>query len=400
MPPMPANAVLVHELENKLESASLNPAPEMNTEEKQTTTGAPPPASQTDGGPLDGPLDTKKDLTVTQTQQQPPSVVTSYPAETPIVPAGMSNYSYGMGMYNYNPSNVGNGFVGIHTPAGPVLTGGVLPQQQKIQQNTSNPPPNPGVHPPQQNALYGAPSSSNPLTDNNPTNNSDQNAGGGLPPGMPAMQYNPALFNYPQYPQMGQPHGGVGYGYPYNQFQQGGFAYHNMGQNGAYPTSYDDHHASTHSSHHNSSSGYQKSSHQGGRYRGQNSHHQSHHTSSTHQYQNQYNPPNHYTGQPYNMNYVDLHRGGYAPPVTADPNMYNSGYNNQNFDDAGELHQKKKGTNRSNGGFGGPQPFQGPPQGGGQGFGFPTGERNEGSSGNGGGGWSNQSWVAPSWQGN
>jgi len=489
MPPMPANAVLVHELEGKIESVTLAAAAAaaqqqaddtVVTVNEATTNAAPTPATS---NVVESSLSDKKsvtnDLAVTaqSSHHQPPNVVsTSYPdTVNPIVPqaGGMSQYyttASGMGMYNYNGAaaggNVSSGYVGIHTPTGHVLAGGVLPQQQKLQQQSnasgqqqqqqassgqSGAPQHHNHSHQQQVNLYGAPSATTAnvgiaSTDTAATTSTDAGASAaGLPPGMPgAMPYNHALFYGQQHYQMGQPPAGVGYGYGYaGQFGgavQGGFGYQQvMNQNGAYGQPYDDtpqQHHGNHSSHHSSSShqgGYQKNSHGGGGgYRGRSSHHSSHHSShgsGAHQYQNQYNPQHGaYGGQPYSMAYNIDHfnqRAGYGPgsmdPYTMQQTSagYQSGvghssggFSSQDDNEQQLQHNKgktKSGSSRgSNSGFGGNpnmQQFQQqvPPQQQAQAqqqqpFGF----QSDSSSGAGASnaGWSNQSWVAPSWQGN
>jgi len=453
MPPIPANAVLVHELETKLENASLNPsAPKKADAETETPTAQPPQSNSSIS--LSDKASTTVDLSVaTQTlQQQQPPMVSSYPEATanPVLP-GMSQYTtavYGMGMYNYNPSSLGN-FVGMHTPTGPVLAGNVLPQQQpsKQQQQPSASSQQQQAssgqvglssqqhHPQSQSGLYGAPA---PTAVGSDTNNSSSDAAtssaGGLPPGMHgAIPYNPALYHGQQYYQMGQPHGGVGYGYTYGaQYGgavQGSFGYQPMGaQNGAYAQPYDDH-SSSQQSHHSSSS-YPKSGGTGGGYRGRNSHHghNSHHTShgSAHQYQNQYNPQQHgaYAAQPYMAYNVDhfSQRGGYGPNMDPYSMQQGSGYQStqagggySSQEDAAVEQPIKGNSSKNRRGFGSnnnpnipqfPQPVppqqpgsvqsQQPSYSGLQGTAAVTESTSAGASN---AGWSNQRWVATNWQG-
>ena len=97
MPPMPASAMTVADLENKLEGASLTQAP-----------SAPKPVQPAPA--------------TTATQGGPPGVTPN-----PALPSALTQQNYGQynmpGMYSY--SNPGSGFVGM--PTGPVLAGGVLP---------------------------------------------------------------------------------------------------------------------------------------------------------------------------------------------------------------------------------------------------------------------------------
>jgi len=280
MPPMPTSAVLVADLENKLENTSIS--------QKPNETSAP-------------------------AQPNPPQSLTTQPAPAPQEPApilqqtGMSGYNaaYNMNMY------AGSGFVGMHGP--PVLTGGVVPPQQKHQ--TALPGQTPAVSGPTgtpqhlaTGGLYGAPApsigsgvGSDNNTDATPTNTTATS----MPPSMPGgIPYNPQVFYGQQPPyQMGQPHANVGYGYGYNaQFGgvQGGFGYQQvMGQGGGYP--YDD------QGQQQGNGNYQKSN--TGRYGGRNH-------SNGNQYQSQYNPPAGYGAQPYNMGYSMDHFGqrtGYGP---------------------------------------------------------------------------------------
>lgn len=459
MPPMPANVVHVHELENKLETASLSAAPKPDDSVVPTT--------QVPEKPMDPSLSEKKPITPnlasaaqsTQSQQvgNPPESI------TPIIQqGGMSqNYTpaYGMGMYSYNAPNSATGgaaagFVGVHTPAGPVLASAVVPQQKPLtsaqQQAGSAPGGAPPLHQPQQTGLYGGPSSAGATITGSDTSVSTPNESAasatGMPPGIPGgMPFNPALFYGQQHYQMGQPHGGIGYGYGYGaQYGgavQGGFGYQQvMGQSGGYGQPYDDqppqqHHGS-HNSHHNASThqgGYQKGGHGGGGgYRGRGSHHNNHHNShgsGAHQYQNQYTPQQHggYGGQPYGMGYNVDHfnqRGGYGPgsidPYTMPQNS--SGYQGAighssggfSAQDDGDQSQhgkgKAKGARVNNTSFGGNptmQQFQqqGPPQQQGaqsaqQPFGLQGGVSDVSTAPGATSGWSNPSWGGPSWQGN
>jgi hypothetical protein len=391
MPPMPESAIMVHELENKMENAALNSAPK-EAEAKPMTASLPPQP----------------------TQQQ-----AAMPA--PVLPsAGVTQHNYnqyGMpGMYNYNAA-AGGGFVGM-TPAGPMLAGGVVPQQPGKPQGggmpgmTTNAP-----HTLPQQGLYGTQPPPVPSSGNAPgLDVANTETATGVPPGMPgAIPYaNPALhYGQHQY-YMGQPQGGIGYNYGYGQFggvAQGGFGYQQvMGQSQGYGAPHYDDHAQQANTHHaGGSGGYQKNT--GGGYRGRNNHH------NNNQYQNQYQPQQHagYGGQPYGMGYHGDHfnqRGGY-PGGMGDPygmqqqqGMHSAG----GFQD--DDHQKgKKGGRGNNSSLQQQFQQQGPPQqqlGGQQPFGL-QGQGQAGTEstpstgGAGGGGWSNQAggWSggAPSWQG-
>lgn len=361
MPPMPANAVPVHELEGKLESVALGVSPAQQHAEEPAksvdVSGGPAALTSATGNSLSDKNNVSNSIndTAQTSQPQPPHLVSTAPPDSsnPML-ANQSYGAYGMGIYNYNGgANVGNAFMGIHTPNAPVL-GGVLPQQpqqQKLPQQANNTNQQQGssqtgipqhLHQGQQPqaGIYGAPASNGNVGvggSEGPASGAAENpSSAGMPPGMPGtIPYNPALFYGQHYYQMGQPNGGVGYGHAgYGQFGAGvqsGFGYQQvMGQSGGYGQPYDDtpqqHHGS-HNAHHtnNSHQSYQKSSHggngSGGGYRGRNNHHSSNHHGSHnnggHQYQNQYNPQHGgYGGQPYNMGYtVDQfgNRGGYVP---------------------------------------------------------------------------------------
>lgn len=269
MPPIPANAVLVHELENKLEEATLNTQPPVTSHDNQMTFPS----------------------------QSAPSEYN--PAASPYMPPPQQGYGgqYGMGMYNYTNS----GFPGA-APAGPILSTGIHHQEPKpdqIHQPQQPPPP----------SLYGNPGSA-PSSGNAPgavttapgaTESAQQP---GMPPGMPSMPYgNPALY-YGQQPfHMGQHQGGIGYNYGYGgQFAgavQGSFGYPQSIQQGTgYPSHYGDDQAHTGAT--NVGGGYQQKNNGG--YRGRNQY-QSH---------NQY-PQGGYGGQPqYGMGYQQDFRGGYG----------------------------------------------------------------------------------------
>lgn len=364
-PGVPAGAVLVSDLESKLEGATLGSKP-------AEPASAPEP---------------KPSLPQNQPVPQAPTL--------PQGAAGMSQYNnYGMGMYNYNAAAAGNGFVSMH--GAPVLAGGVVPPQKPQgglgQANTG--PTGAPQHLPQ-GGLYGTPAPAvgggvGTANDTGRTNDTNANAPAptsGMPPGMPnTMPYNPAVFYGQQPYQMGQPHGVGGYGYGYGaQFggvAQGGFGYQQvMGQSGGYP--YDDQQQQ------GSSGGYNKNN--SGGYRGGRNH------NNGNQYQNQYNPPG-YGGQPYGMGYNVDHfgnRGGYGPGNMDPYGMQQQGgsygqsglHSFQNDDDH---HKGGKKGGRNNGSN--LQQFQQQHQQQ-QPFGLQGGADSNTTSnagGSGGGGWSNQ----------
>lgn len=382
MPPMP-DAVMVHELENKMENATLA------TQKMEKTDGKP--SLQQDSN-----------------------------APAPVIPsAGITqqNYNqYGMaGIYNYNTA--GNGFVGMHAPTGPVLAGGVVPQQHGKPQVGGISGPSSTQSAPQsvpQQGLYGSQPPAAPASGNTSggesTTGDNSAAANGIPPGMPgAMPYaNPALHYGQHQFYMGQHQGGIGYNYAYGQFggvAQGGFGYQQvMGQNQGYGAPhYDDQSHQANSHHSGGSAGYQKGS--GGGYRGRNSHH------NNNQYQNQYNPQHGgYGGQPYGMGYQDHfnQRGGYGPGGMADPYGMQQGtggsYQSNTAHSSGNFHDEdqkaKKAGRGSNNGNSSLQFQQQAPSGG-------IALQGQGSESTvaGSGGWSNQAggWSgggAPGWPGN
>eukprot|EP00545_Synedropsis_sp_CCMP1620_P004885 CAMPEP_0119005620 /NCGR_PEP_ID=MMETSP1176-20130426/1833_1 /TAXON_ID=265551 /ORGANISM="Synedropsis recta cf, Strain CCMP1620" /LENGTH=835 /DNA_ID=CAMNT_0006957453 /DNA_START=100 /DNA_END=2610 /DNA_ORIENTATION=+ len=395
-PSLPAGAVLVSDLESKLEGTSVG----------QQGAGPGPAQSEKTAQPL--------------APNAPPGVPPPGVAGAgQILPqtAGMNqnyNTAYGMGMYNYNAAAAaGNGFVaGMH--GGQVLAGGIPPKQQagiagQAPSSASGVP-----HLPQAGGLYGAPAGQAP-SDTNADTAGAPGAATSMPPGMPnAMPaYNPALFYGQQPYQMGQPHGVGGYGYGYGaQFGgavQGGFGYQQgmMGQTGGYP--YDDQQQQ------GNTGGYQKNNSGGYRGRG-----------SGNQYQNQgYNPQGAYAGQPYGMGYHGDHfnqRGGYGPAGGMDPygamqqqqGSGNFGGQTQSFQNNDDDHHKggKKVGGRNNGSqFQQQQHQQHPQQLGGQQGQQQQGQQQQQSFGRQGGdsntnsnaGWSNQAQAGgwggqPSWQ--
>jgi len=431
MPPMPANAVLVHELENKLEMNS-NPEPSVPTVPDKNTISSTLPPSQTNN--------VTQVSSATENSSSVPAQVLQSTSTTVNTGISQQTYNqYGMtSMYNYPPTAAaaGNGFVGVHTTAGPFVGAGVVPPHSQkpggitAQAPSAGPTGAPHTLPQHQAGLYGAhqsaQSSGNPTpsTDTNANASSDnapgQTATGAMPPGMPNMPYaNPAVY-YGQQPfHLGQHQGGIGYNYGYGaQFGgavQGGFGYQQvMGQSGGYGPHYDDQPPHQGNSHHSGGSGgYQKNS--GGGYRGRHSNH------SSNQYQGQYNPQQHggYGGQPYGMGYHGDHfnqRGGYGHGGMGDPygmqqqgsSNYQAGgiHSGSGFQDDDHHKGKKGGNSRNSGGaHNSLQQFQqGPPHqlsGQQQPFGLQGQDSQSTQVTGASGGWSNQGgWSAggPSWQ--
>ncbi|KAL7564425.1 hypothetical protein ACA910_002740 [Epithemia clementina (nom. ined.)] len=310
MRPIPADAVLVHELENKLEEASLNAAAQQAVTEPSSG-GLQSQQSQS-VAPPDG--NSVSNDSVAPANNEPSAPNHQVPTYGQPVATSVTG---GMGMYNYggNPAGASAAFIG-GMPSAPALGTPIPPK----------PPMGVALAPTQPQSLYGgAPtaqqqaqisatsSGTGPNNANAPnSSNNTPTPTPGLPPGMPAIPYNPALF-YGQQPHMGQYQGQIGYNYGYGaQFGgvQGGFGYPpSMGHSGGYGGGphYDDQGGS-----HQGTSGYQKNT---GGYRGRGNHH-----NNANQYQNQYNPQQHagaYGGQPYGaMGYHggDFSRGGYGQP--------------------------------------------------------------------------------------
>jgi hypothetical protein len=399
MPPIPANAVLVHELEDKLEGTSLNPKP------PTAPSNLVGPDKPNVGGHMSMPGPAGPQHMDTSALHHPPQ-------------AAAAAYNYGMGMYSYgaNAGAPGNAFMGgipaPTAPSAPVLSAGLPGQVPKVD-HSQQPPSSVSSLP--STGLYGtggpqsAPSSGNappPPTSSNPPSTDASAAAAGMPPGMPGM-YNPMYYGQQPY-HMGQHQGNLGYNYGYGaQFGgavQGGFGYHQMGQSGAYghQPHYDDQGTG------GGGGGYQKNT----GYRGRNSHH------SSNQYQSQYNPQQHggYGGQPYGMGYHGGHDfnqrsyGGMQDPYGMQQQPPQQQQPGVGFQD--DYKNKKGGRGGGLGQFQ-PQPPQGPPpQLGGQHqpfglHGGPGGGTSDASQPTGtSGGWSNQQtstsgWNggAPSWQG-
>jgi len=385
MPPLPDKIVHVHELENKLESASLAAGTKEEPVEKKT---------------VDAPLPEKVTNNLTPTTQASSSTSTVNATTSTTQPEGFMQMPHGVMSQNFNAGAYGMGgvyngynaqtgvntaFMGLPTPAGPVVSpssaaAGVLPQQQKqpnVPGQQQGVPNGLQQQQPQQqqqgSGLYGIPNAANQenntSNDSNPTNNPSS----GMPPGMQhGMPYNPALFYGQQHYQMGPSHG-VGYGYGYGaQFGGvgGGFGYQQMAMQagGAYGQPYDEQaqHHGTHNNNHqgnnnggsgggSGSGGYNKNG-GGGGYRGGRNNHNNHNNHHNQQYQNQYNPGGHggYGAQPYNMGYGDFNqRGGYGPP--SDHYMQNSyqsstsGFSQEDGQQLGGAKgNKSKGNNRNN----------------------------------------------------
>ncbi|KAL7486141.1 hypothetical protein ACHAW6_011724 [Cyclotella cf. meneghiniana] len=303
MPPMPAGAMLVHELENKLENTSLG----------ATTTAAVEEVKS---------LAENKDIVNANVQSS-----SSHPQSfnndlgTQNIYPGMTQYGgYGMGMYSMGTSN---GFGSM--PPAQFPLGGPIGQQQQQQ-----PKPQTGLGQPPQQGVSRSGSSPHTLGQpqvppygmQNPANEGGAtatdalpNATGGMPPGVgqiPAgMQgYPNPAFMYGQYNQMGHPaYAGMQYGYGQGQQfgVQGGFGYHQVMGQGGYGAPYghdgrhDDqgNHSHMRDNHHST---YPK----GGGYR---HNRQNNHSQGGHQYGNNYQGQSYGGGGPYGNSYQGQYGG-------------------------------------------------------------------------------------------
>ncbi|KAL7473505.1 hypothetical protein ACHAXS_013941 [Conticribra weissflogii] len=369
MPPMPTNAMLVHELENKLEGTSLAPKPEDSTAKN---------------------LAEKKDIGVPNQATIQPQAFTS--GNDFGIQPGMPQYGgYGMGIYNYGATSMApgasNAFGSI--PPGQFPLGGAVNQQQPKPQQSGISSQQPGVtraspqtlgQQPQGPYTMQNPSGSTP---NDGTLSNDGPNASSMPPGMPGMQYPNPAFMYGQYNQMGHPaYAGLQYGYGQGQQYgvQGGFGYHQvMGhQGGGYgggPGPYEDQGPHSHNSSH------MRDNHQGGGYRGRN-HHQNKYGNN---YQSQggyggYQSQGGYGGGPYAG-------GGYGPSGMDHYGMqqqgggYGSGGGFSHQDNNDHNKGKNKGPHRI-----GNQQFQQQP------FGMQGSSTDSGAGGSGGWPASGQGW--------
>ena len=294
MPPMPTGAILVHELENKLENTTLN-AP-LNSKEKVEK---------------NDPVATGNASSQPQSFGEP-SATGNYP---------MNQYgAYGMGMYNMNTTNGGFGSM----PPGQFPLGGPLGQQQPKQQTLSNQNQRAGTSPVPTGVQPGAPYANQTPSDDQQGLNAGntQPQPNQIPPGVnqipTGMQgYPNPAFMYGQYNQMGHPYG-MQYGYPAGQGQQfgvqGGFGYHQVMSGGGYGAPYghdhgNDNHTHIRDNHHN----YPKGSGGGGYRHNNRNNHQGGHNNYGNNYQGGNYGGGPYGGNNYQGQYGDqFQRGGYG----------------------------------------------------------------------------------------
>lgn len=304
MPPMPAGAILVHELENKLENTTLSQPSALTEEKNEKETAAPSSTSQPQSF----------------TEQSNGS---NYPT--------MNQYgAYGMGMYNMNTSN--GGFASM--PPGQFPLSGHLggqqqqqPPKQSLGGAPDQNPPRSGASPALQQGV-GQPYVHNPDVT---TPNLDQPGptGTNQPPNMPpgvnqipaGMQgYPNPAFMYGQYNQMGHPYPGMQYGYAGQGQQfgvQGGFGYHQVMSGGGYgaPYGHDGRHHGDDSNHSHMRDNNHHNHHKGGggyRHNNRNNHQGGHNN-----FGNNYQGGNYGGGAPYGNNYQgqygdQFQRGGYG----------------------------------------------------------------------------------------
>jgi hypothetical protein len=242
MPPMPTNAVLVHELENKLEDVSVSKQHHHQQQGPDSTgIGSLAPASHQLPHNIHQPHISMHDSHLTSQQQ-------------PMYGANQYGSGGGMGMYgNYNVGGASGGHAFMNMPGSGVGPGIGQPHQGPHTKGPSLPPQQqPGLYNPAStpsNApVVGATAG---VAGNEATGgpNNTNSATGGMPPGMPGMPYgNPMYYGQQQF-HMGQHQPGIGYNYGYGgQFGggvQGGFGYpggmHGNAGYGHGGPQYDDH---------------------------------------------------------------------------------------------------------------------------------------------------------------
>ena len=327
MPPMPANAMLVHELEGKLENTTLG----SNSVSEKTAATAQSSASSS----------------------QPQSFNTVNELTGQMNPPGMSQYG-AMGMYGIAPPGVPG--IGSMPPGQFPLGGNTQQQQPTSQQSDSRPGSSPNLNQAsqQQPVPYGMQQTTSSATNNNSANDSSTpsaapNTNAGMPPGMPSMyqQPNPAYLYPPgQFNQMGHPaygmqaaaYGAYGAGGQFGHPPQGpggpqfGYGAHQGGGSGyGAPSHYDERGQGGQGGR---GGGNTRDSHGGrggrGGYRGNRNHHQ----------QNQYGNQGGYGGNPGGY-------GGYGA-------MYGGGYGNpgpSGMDHYGGMQQQQQ--QQQQGGYGG-----------------------------------------------
>ena len=324
MPPMPTNAVLVHELENKLEEVSISKPQQQQVQDNPTSLSSFAPAHQTPYGA--------------------PPIHDSALSSPPLYGANpYSSVAGGMGMYgNYNASGVSGNAIPNHAfiPGGNNF-GASQPSKAPIPQHQQQ-QPQPGLYnsaPTSVNVPSGAAgvagvgsNDANTATNNLPTNASAPST---MPPGMAGgMPYGNQMY-YPQQPfVMGQhqPNLGYSYGYGGQQFGgvQGGFGYpggmHGNAGYGHGGPSYDDHTGVGGSTAHGNLPGsgavgglggydpQQQQPKNTGGYRGGGGGRHNNNQYQQYNAQQQHHQHGGYGGQPYGMGYHGDHfnqRGGY-----------------------------------------------------------------------------------------
>lgn len=355
MPPMPTNAVLVHELENKLEEVSISKPQQQQVQDNPSSLSSFAPAHQTPYG-------------------VPPmhdSALSSQPLY------GGNPYSAatgGMGMYsNYNtPGGSGTAIPNHAFIPGSGNFGATHPSKAPIPQQ-----PQPSLYnsaPSSGNAPTGAAGVTGVGLGSNETNNNANNipnntsAPSTMPPGMAGgMPYGNQMY-YPQQPfVMGQHQPNIGYGYNYGgQFGggvQGGFGYAggmhgNAGYGHGGPT-YDDHAGVGGSAAHGNLPGsgavgglggydpqQQQPKNTGGYRGGGGGRHNNNQYQQYNAQQQQHHQHGGYGGQPYGMGYHGDHfnqRGGY-----------------QSMQDPYSMQQQQQGVgNYGGGGFQGDNQYKG-----------------------------------------
>lgn len=352
MPPMPANAMLVHELENN----ALGPKVGSNTSENKITMHS-------------------------SSQPQFFNPVNEFAAGGQMVNNPPRMYG-DMGMYNIPPPGVvHSGLASMPPGQFPLDTGVNNPSNTQLNGpvNSSSQLDQAGQHQ-QQQVPYGMQPSSLNINVGGVASTSDApNAGGGaannMPSGMPSMQYPNPAYMYAaaggipgQFNQMGHPAYGMqaaayGYGQQFApQGQYGGYNQGLMGQGGGYgaPSHYEDQRGggrgggNARDDHQGGGGGYNKGGGRGG-YRGNRNHHQTSHGSAyANNYQANPNMGGYGGGPAYNMGYG--HGGGYGNPgAPSGIDHYGMQQQQQGGGYGGFSHQdndlKKSGVNQQGGGF-------------------------------------------------
>jgi len=459
MPPMPAEATFVSELEGRLESAQLSveaPSPDEGSAVEPPSTSppvsAPAPVASAVSGALSPDIGSAPPprVEVAPLPSGPTPPAPAAPAAPPSVVSGPLPSSGGFAPYGaagayagYAAGGLGGGLPGApafgatapHGSATVPVVAAKASQGGGLGGSAAGGTPGSGLQAAGQVSAGLYPGVVGAGADIGAVASAPVDAGvpAGVPPGINAGLYPNSMY-YPQQYNYGA--GVPAYPFGYNQYgmgsgMQAGYAYaQQIGQNGY--AQYDDgqqhqqqqqqQHTQVQNHHQSGGGQYNK----GGGYRRNNHHNNNHQNSNS--YHNQYNPQQQqgYGQQTYNMgHYGDpFNRTGYGHAMNMDHyNMPTSGYPNSgpsvggfggDNEDGGGQYLKKKGGNRNGGrDFGGnpnmqfqssqqQQQSQAPAQAPPNGPSFSLQGSMEGSNGASNGGWGGgPNWNAqmPSWQG-